>query len=137
MEYELEGADTVVVFKGWGDETITAVVGKEFTVTFVTNGGSTVNPQTVCDGDVVFKPANPKKEGYTFDGWYADEACTELYNFRKPVTKDIALYAKWKEDKKEEPEKTGGCSSSVGGGALACFAVATACAFVALRKKNK
>lgn len=136
-EYELEGADTVVVFKGWGDETITAVVGKEFTVTFVTNGGSTVNPQTVCDGDVVFKPANPKKEGYTFDGWYADETCTELYNFRTPVTKDITLYAKWKEDKKEEPEKTGGCSSSVGGGALACFAVATACAFVALRKKNK
>lgn len=137
VEYELEGADTVVVFKGWGDETITAVVGKEFTVTFVSGGGSTVNPQTVCDGDVVFKPANPKKEGYTFDGWYADEACTELYNFRKPVTKDITLYAKWKEDKKEEPEKTGGCSSSVGGGALACFAVATACAFVALRKKNK
>lgn len=139
VEYELEGADTVVVFKGWGDETITAVVGKEFTVTFVSGGGSTVNPQTVCDGDVVFKPANPKKEGYTFDGWYADEACTELYNFRTPVTKDITLYAKWKEDKKEEPEKTGcnGCSSSVGGGALACFAVTTACAFVALRKKNK
>ncbi len=138
VEYELDGADSVVVYKGWGDETVTAVVGKEYTVTFVTGGGSAVNPQTVCDGDIVFKPANPKKEGFTFEGWYADEACTELYNFRTPVTKDITLYAKWKEDKKEEPEKTGGCSSAVGGGSAACFAVTIAAiGFVVLRKKNK
>ena len=138
VEYELDGADSVVVYKGWGDETVTAVVGKEYTVTFVTGGGSAVNPQTVCDGDIVFKPANPKKEGFTFEGWYADEACTELYNFRTPVTKDITLYAKWKEDKKEELEKTGGCSSAVGGGSAACFAVTIAAiGFVVLRKKNK
>ena len=104
----------------------------------MTGGGSAVNPQTVCDGDIVFKPANPKKEGFTFEVWYADEACTELYNFRTPVTKDITLYAKWKEDKKEELEKTGGCSSAVGGGSAACFAVTIAAiGFVVLRKKNK
>ena len=139
VEYDLEGADSIVVYKGWGDENITAVVGKEYTVTFVTNGGSAIDPQTVCDGDLVFKPANPVREGYTFDGWYTDEACTELYNFRTPVSKDITIYAGWKEDKTEETKKTGcgGCSSAADAGSLACFAATMACAFAVLRKKNK
>ena len=130
VEYELDGADSIVVYKGWGDEDITAVVGKEYTITFVANGGSETASQKACDGDNFFKPANPVRKGYTFDGWYADEACTELYNFRNEVKGDVTVYAKWTKDKKK------GCSSSVDIGSVAIIGIAVACAVVVFRKKK-
>ena len=130
VEYELDGADSIVVYKGWGDEDITAVVGKEYTITFVANGGSETASQKACDGDNFFKPANPVRKGYTFDGWYADEACTELYNFRNEVKGDVTVYAKWTKDKKK------GCSSSADIGSVAVIGIAVACAIVVFRKKK-
>ena len=130
VEYELDGADSIVVYKGWGDEEITAVVGKEYTITFVANGGSETASQKACDGDNFFKPANPVRKGYTFDGWYADEACTELYNFRNEVKGDVTVYAKWTKDKKK------GCSSSADIGSVAVIGIAVACAIVVFRKKK-
>lgn len=40
------------------------------TVTFDTNGGSAVDPQTVDYDEKVTEPAAPTKTGYTFAGWY-------------------------------------------------------------------
>ena len=47
-------------------------------VSFETGEGSKVDFQTTADGKLV-KPADPTREGYTFGGWYTDEACTEAY----------------------------------------------------------
>lgn len=68
-----------------------------YTVTFETNGGSSIESQAVEEGNTVLKPADPTKEGYTFDGWYSDEALSTIYDFGTPVTEDITLYAKWDE----------------------------------------
>ncbi|MCH5249861.1 MAG: InlB B-repeat-containing protein, partial [Lachnospiraceae bacterium] len=65
------------------------------TVTFETNGGSSISAQIVGDGKTAERPEDPTKRGYTFDNWYSDSECTELYNFTTPVTKDITLYANW------------------------------------------
>lgn len=40
-------------------------------------------------------PPNPTKEGYTFTGWYYDEACTIPYN-NEPIYSDTKLYAGWR-----------------------------------------
>lgn len=40
-------------------------------------------------------PETPVKEGYTFVGWYLDEALTQPYN-NEPIYEDTALYAKFK-----------------------------------------
>lgn len=40
----------------------------------------------------------PKKEGFTFTGWYTDKACTTLYDFDTPITADLHLYAGWSRD---------------------------------------
>lgn len=40
----------------------------------------------------------PTKEGYTFTGWYYDEACTQKYN-GEPITEDTSLYAGWEINK--------------------------------------
>ena len=63
-------------------------------VSFETGEGPKVDFQTTADGKLV-KPADPTREGYTFGGWYTDEACTEAYDFSTPVTADMTLYAKW------------------------------------------
>ena len=51
--------------------------------------------QTVKDGEAARAPgAAPAREGYTFDGWYTDAACTAAYG-DEAVTGDTQLFAKW------------------------------------------
>lgn len=66
-----------------------------YTVSYNTNGGSSVNSEAVLDGNLATQPTNPTKNGYTFEGWYTDEALTTAYNFATPVTSNITLYAKY------------------------------------------
>jgi len=47
------------------------------------------------------KPEDPLKEGFSFGGWYTDEQYKTPYNFDDNVTKNLALYAKWNEVKKD------------------------------------
>ena len=65
------------------------------TVTFETNGGSTIDPVTVADGDKVARPADPVKMGATFVDWYEDEACVTVFDFETPIHADITLFAEW------------------------------------------
>ena len=65
------------------------------TVTFYPNGGSEVATDYVESGTPVARPADPTKDGYRFDGWYADPELSQLYDFSTPVTSSITLYAKW------------------------------------------
>ena len=64
-------------------------------VSFNAGEGSKVDFQTTAANGSVAKPADPTREGYTFAGWYTDEACTEAYDFSVAVTADMTLYAKW------------------------------------------
>jgi uncharacterized repeat protein (TIGR02543 family) len=67
-----------------------------YTVTFDTNGGSTVETQTVNSGGIATRPAtNPTKEGFIFVNWYSDSALTTVYSFATTVTANITLYANW------------------------------------------
>ena len=69
--------------------------GGTFAVTFDTKGGSTVPVKNVLNGQKAIKPADPTREGYTFDGWYTEEACANPYDFATPVQNALTLYAKW------------------------------------------
>ena len=68
----------------------------KYNVTVNSNGGnSPAYPVVVNAGDTVAKPADPSRAGYTFGGWYKEEACINAYDFSTPVTANITLYAKW------------------------------------------
>lgn len=54
-----------------------------------------------ADGTVE-APELEAKEGYDFDGWYADEELTEKYDFETPVKYGSKFYAKWVEAVVEE-----------------------------------
>ena len=72
---------------------------KTFTVTFDSQGGSAVAPQTITSGEKAERPADPTRAGHTFGGWYREADCTTVWNFHKDtVTGDIILYAKWTPD---------------------------------------
>ena len=82
-------------------------------VKFDAQGGSSVNGQTPASGSTVAKPADPTREGYTFAGWYTDEACTKAYDFSVAVTADMTLYAKWI---KKAADNNGGSGGNGGSG---------------------
>jgi len=70
----------------------------EFTVTFETNEGSFIAPVAVVSGELVTKPTNPTKPGYTFIGWYRNVGLTVPFLFNEDViTGNLTLYAAWEE----------------------------------------
>ena len=83
---------------------------KSYIVSFDSDTGSVVNNITVLENNTLIKPADPKKDGYTFIEWQLDG---KTYDFNSKIDKDITLKAKWqkinnntsKEDNKAEEKK--------------------------------
>jgi len=51
--------------------------------------------QSVLVGDTIKKASDPKKTGYTFDGWYTDTTFTTPFNFDEPIKDIFSCYAKF------------------------------------------
>ena len=89
---------------GISDATKTATVNVGMpatyhTVTFHENAAGVYNmppSQTVENGQAAVESITPQRDGYTFDGWYKDAACTTSFTLTTPVTEDLHLYAGWK-----------------------------------------
>jgi len=77
------------------DPAFEQVVRQAFTVSFNSNGGSTVTSQNVLAGQRAIRPADPTRAGYTFGGWYTNATLTTPFDFNTPVTGNVTLYAKW------------------------------------------
>lgn len=79
-----------------GDITLTASWEKEkpatHTIRFDTADGTTIPAQTVTDGSMATKPADPTRKGYTFNGWAVNG---QPYDFSTPVTADLTITAEW------------------------------------------
>jgi uncharacterized repeat protein (TIGR02543 family) len=67
----------------------------QYTITFQSNGGTTVSAITKNYNEAVTKPADPTKTGHTFDDWYSDAELNNVYIFTTMPAEDITLYAKW------------------------------------------
>lgn len=48
-------------------------------------------------GETLAQPVDPAREGWVFNGWYEDGACTAVHDFSTPLSGDLTLYAKWLE----------------------------------------
>ncbi len=85
-------------------ETYATSIGKTFhalyTVTFNSNGGSSVSSMIKTDGSKITKPTDPTKTNYSFEGWYTDnETFADVWDFAADtVTVDVTLFAKWHEN---------------------------------------
>ncbi|MGI6701772.1 MAG: leucine-rich repeat protein [Christensenellales bacterium] len=66
---------------------------KSYTMTFVTDGGSAVNPVEFEYNDIPAEPAPPEKPDYMFAGWYLDSELSEKHSFDTVINEDFTLYA--------------------------------------------
>jgi formylglycine-generating enzyme required for sulfatase activity len=67
-----------------------------YTVSFESNGGSSVTAQTVAEGGTVTEPPAMSKAAHFFIGWYREAAFTNAWNFAADtVMANTTLYAYW------------------------------------------
>lgn len=93
------------------------------TVTFESNGGSSVNSiKDVVKDSLITTPKGPTREGYSFVSWYMQSGLINKWDFSSDtVSSDITLYAQWDkvdvsvvpEDRKPSVLPRSGVSSSV------------------------
>jgi uncharacterized repeat protein (TIGR02543 family) len=69
-----------------------SAVAEYFTVTFDSDGGTSVASQLVVPGGKAISPAAPTKTGKTFAGWFCNGAA---FGFASAVNDNITLVAQW------------------------------------------
>lgn len=84
---------------GWYKNTPTPGGGggavSTYTLTFDTNGGSSIDKITKDSGTTIDLAAyKPTRAGYTFTGWFSDKALTKTVTSVK-LTANTTVYAKW------------------------------------------
>lgn len=80
-----------------------------YTITFDSDGGSSVESQTILENKTIAKPIDPIRDGYTFVEWQLDG---KTYDFTSIVTNNITLKAKWQKNKEQTNTTTSSASSS-------------------------
>lgn len=82
---------------GASEDTLYAAwVADTFTIVFDTDEGSVVADQKIAYGELATEPTEPRRTGFTFEGWFTDDARTDQWAFTEDtVTADDTLYAKW------------------------------------------
>ena len=66
-----------------------------YTVSFVTDGGTSVPSFDVEDGDILGTLPNTTKDNFEFVGWYYEPTFDTKANATDIITGDTVLYAKW------------------------------------------
>ena len=79
-------------------------------ISFVGSDAAELIAKYISEGKTVVKPTeDPTLDGSTFTGWYEDEARTIEFDFSKPITGDISIYAGFQlnEPKSTEAQQQG------------------------------
>lgn len=112
------------VFRGWSDGSrmwdvsvdrissdiiLTAVFGDAHTVSFDSNGGSSVGSILVGDGDVMGYVHGPTRNGYSFGGWFSGDVGYTPQASK--VSSDLVLKARWLKDSTIVFDSNGGSSA--------------------------
>ncbi len=93
---------------GGGGDGGAAVTNPKYTLVLDANGGSAFEAESYKKGQVVsLEDKIPVKEGYIFDGWYADAALTEEIT-SVTIAEDTFVYAKWVKERHPVPETLNG-----------------------------
>ena len=91
----------------------------EIDVLYAANGGQFATGETfqqgVTDSDGMMRqPAEPTREGYTFDGWYwhadysgytDEQKAADKVDFSQPVQSDVNIYAQWTKNADAQAEQ--------------------------------
>ena len=85
--------------------TSSVTTNQTYTVTWDSNGGSSVTSASFVTGGPLAAPSNPTRTGYTFVGWSTTETSNNgdagsavSFDYTPPSAADITLYARWSAD---------------------------------------
>ncbi len=78
-----------------GGPTTTATL--EITFDYNYDGAPAAKVVELEKGAKVTLPADPTRDGYAFDGWHTDKACTADADFGRGATANTTYYAAWKQ----------------------------------------
>ncbi len=109
------GKEHVTVFAQWTKNQ----EQNDHAVMYVANGGQFATGETfqqgVTDSDGMMRqPAEPTREGYTFDGWYwhadysgytDEQKAADKVDFSQPVQSDVNIYAQWTKNADTQAEQ--------------------------------
>lgn len=70
----------------------------DYEVSFVTEHGKAPTSQNVPYNGTATDPGKLSAEGYTFDGWYADNTYSTKFDFNQPIKSNTKVYAKWEKN---------------------------------------
>ena len=80
----------ITLYASWISGTTT------YTVTFNSNGGSSVDQQTVAYGSTITAPTTPTLANSIFGAWYKESSLNNVWNFATDtVSSNITLFAEW------------------------------------------
>lgn len=85
------------IYETQGNSTIYQLFStNSYTITFNSNGGSSVKSITQEYGSTIYEPPAPTKSGATFNGWYAtSDFSGNKFDFTTMPPTNVTLYAKW------------------------------------------
>ena len=109
------GKEHVTVFAQWTKNQ----EQNDHAVMYVANGGQFATGETfqqgVTDSDGMMRqPAEPTRDGYTFDGWYwhadysgytDEQKAADKVDFSQPVQSDVNIYAQWTKNADTQAEQ--------------------------------
>jgi hypothetical protein len=87
---DIDTGVNITISDGVGNATL-----NYYTVSFESNGGSSVDSQIVFSSGQATEPTPPTLSGYTFKGWSTDDSSYSAYVFTTAVTAADTLYAFW------------------------------------------
>ena len=86
-KYDVEGAP--------GEKSV-VYTWRTYNVTFDMGGhGTAPENQKVTWDETIEKPEDPTADGFKFEGWYSDRACTKAFDFEVAYNVDMTVFAKW------------------------------------------
>jgi uncharacterized repeat protein (TIGR02543 family) len=89
FDFNQKITEDVKVYAHWSK------VETNHTVYFNCGGKAEGSTKVVQYGEKVTPPANPKADGYRFEGWYTQENGGVPFDFEQEITKDVTVYAHW------------------------------------------
>ena len=98
-------ADTTI-YASWLDNNSSDVTKANFLWNYEGATSEVYQEVTFKNGGRISKPADPKREGYEFDGWYTTTTYETAFNKATKYTGNQTFYAKWLKVFTMEAEKT-------------------------------
>lgn len=80
-----------------------------YRILYDVDGGTAVQEGSAHYGDLLSRPNDPTRSGYTFTGWYADTAHSQPFTFADHrIIADLRVYAGWQVNAPTDGGNTGG-----------------------------